>query len=60
MIFELSQNKGLFISQQSGKTASPDSPKNFSLIRSKDTDICPLSHLESYVRIAKAMKIDLK
>lgn len=59
MIFELPQNKGIFISQSSGKTAAIDNPNNFSLIRSKDVDICPILHLEKYVKIARTLKIDL-
>lgn len=48
------------MSQQVGKTADPDDPDSFSLMRSKDQDICPVLHLERYVKIARSMKIDLR
>ena len=59
MIFELPRNKGLFVSQKSGKTASSDNPNNFSLSRSKQLDICPVTHIESYVKLAKSIEVDL-
>ena len=45
-MFELPEDKGIFISEIAGKVASLDNPKKFMLMKSKDEDICPVSLLK--------------
>lgn len=59
-LFEMSNSNGVLISQVLGKVVSINNPNNFILLPSKDSDICPVSHLRSYMSIANDAQVDLK
>lgn len=58
-IFELPQKQGIVISQIAGKTVNIDHPKNITLFFSKDPDICPVRHLDRYMRFASNVGVNL-
>lgn len=59
-LFDMSNSEGVLVSQVVGKVVSINNPKNFILLLSKDSDICPVSHLRSYMSIANDAQMDLK
>ena len=43
-VFGMAKSEGIFVSQVAGKVASLDNTKNFTILPSKDADICPIRH----------------
>ncbi|CAC5382313.1 unnamed protein product [Mytilus coruscus] len=58
-LFDIPDSKGIYVSQQAGKTASIDNPKNYIILPSLDEDICPIKLVKDYKRIASKLDIDL-
>ena len=58
-LLELPKSEGIIVSQVTGKTFSLDKPNNFMLYTSKDTDICPVRHLQDYIAFSDASQIKL-
>lgn len=58
-VFEIPDSDGIYVSQQSGKTASIDHPNNFVILPSSDEDICPIKLLKDYKRVAQQVNVDL-
>lgn len=58
-LFEIPDSDGIYVSQQSGKTASIDHPNNFVILPSSDEDICPIKLLKDYKRVAQQVNVDL-
>ena len=57
--FEIPDSNGFFVSQTAGKIATLDNPRNFVVLPSKDSDICPVRNLKIYVSVAKELGVRL-
>ncbi|CAC5378217.1 unnamed protein product [Mytilus coruscus] len=58
-LFEMPDSKGIYVSQQAGKSASIDNPKNYIILPSLDEDICPIKLVKYYKRMASKLDVDL-
>ncbi|CAC5361180.1 unnamed protein product [Mytilus coruscus] len=57
--FQIPDSDGIFVSQTAGKVASLDNPRNFIVLPSKDSDICPVKNFKKYITNAKELSITL-
>lgn len=57
--FEISGSEGILVSQTSEKVANVDNPRNFLMIPSEDSDICPVANLKIYMGVAQDLNISL-
>lgn len=57
--FQIPDSEGIFVSQTAGKVANLDNPRNFIVLPSKDSDICPVKNLTKYINNAKELSITL-
>ncbi|CAC5391416.1 unnamed protein product [Mytilus coruscus] len=57
--FQIPDSDGVFVSQTAGKVATLDNPRNFIVLPSKDSDICPVKNFKKYITNAKELSITL-
>ncbi|CAC5395697.1 unnamed protein product [Mytilus coruscus] len=57
--FQIPDSDGIFVSQTAGKVATLDNPRNFIVLPSKDSDICPVKNFKKYITNAKELSITL-
>lgn len=58
-LFKIPGSNGIYVSQQSGQTASIDNPSNFVILSSSVEDICPIKLLKDDKRVAQQVNVDL-
>ncbi|CAC5394779.1 unnamed protein product [Mytilus coruscus] len=57
--FQIPDSDGIFVSQTAGQVATLDNPRNFIVLPSKDSDICPVKNFKKYITNAKELSITL-
>ncbi|CAC5370047.1 unnamed protein product [Mytilus coruscus] len=54
---QMPDSDGIFVSQTADKVSTLDNPRNFIVLPSKDSDICPVKNFKKYITNAKELNI---